>query len=224
VDVSEVGHPLSPGPPAAVATDRGVSFAGGRIDALVICDGRVVRTAAPEQIRFGLAQVRRLCLGGPLRLLHVLFAPVRQRPLLLGLVRLQNGSDRLLGIDYSELWDVPSGTYRACVGACERQSADGIRALADAGSVLRARVPNAPAKRGLALDVALVLPPRSFRELHFAYAAPESGHTAAELVRGWRGDVAREIVRVSGIWQERVGRGPGAVAAYRRIVGPVAGP
>jgi hypothetical protein len=207
------------GSPVALATERGVCFAGGRIDALSLCGGEVGRTAEPEEVRFGLAQVRRLCTLGPVRIVHVLFAPIRSRPLLLGLVRLHNSSGHPQAIEYSELWDVPDGKWCTREGACERRTAEGVRALADAGFVVRARVPEVPPTRGLALDVALFLPPRTVREVHFAYAAPDPGDSAALLVRAWRGNVAHELERVSDLWVSRAGASPDAVTIFRRMVG-----
>jgi hypothetical protein len=175
----------------------------------------VLRTAEPDDVQYGLAQVRRRISSGPLVCTHVLFSPVRARPLLLGLVRLVNTGGEPLRIDYTEIWDVPDGTCRTAEGACERETEEGLRVLGDAGVVLRTRAPEDPPSRGLALDLALVLPPHSFRQLYFAYAAPPPDEPAAPLVRAWRGDVARELADVVEHWTSRVGSGPDAIDAFR---------
>ena len=209
------GHPLTIAPLPAVAASGEVHYAGGRIDALLLCGGRVSRTAEPDDIRYGFAQVRRRFMSGPVGCTHLLFAPERVRPLLLSLVRLVNRGEEPLRVEYTELWDVPDGDYRASEGACERATGVGLRVLADAGVVLRTRAPDEPPARGLALDLVLVLPPRSLRQLYFAYAAPESDDPAGPLIRAWRGDVARELADVVRDWTDRVGGGPEAVSAFR---------
>jgi hypothetical protein len=212
------GHVLATGPPKAVATAREVSFAGGAVGALVICAGEVSGTGEPEEVRFGLAQVRRVWSVGPARVAHVVFAPKEPRPLLLGLVRLLNTSEKPLGLHYTELWDLPRESYRAAVGACECDIEGEERALADAGLAVRARPPEPPPSRGLALDLALVLPPGSVRELSFAYVAPPRENSAAGLVRAWRGEVPRALQEVVRAWQLRVGAGWSAVEAFREEV------
>lgn len=209
---------LGVGPRDGVASARRTSFARGRIDALVLCEGEVGRTAQPKEVRFGFAQVRRVCTVARLRFVHVLFAPREPRPLLLGLVRLSNTADTPLLVRYTELWDIAEGTFRGLEGACERETDEGVRALAEAGVVLRTRVPEPPPSRGLALDLTIVLPPRSIRELSFAYAAPPLGESAAPLVRAWRGEVGEALEGVVRLWQERLGSGPDAVEAYRRAI------
>jgi hypothetical protein len=214
-DAPERGHVLCAVPRPAVASRDGVTFAGARIDALVLCEGGVHRTAEPADLRFGLAQVRRLVEAPDLRVVHVVFAPLEPRPILLGLVRLANGTDRALGVEYVELWDVDGGAYRASPGACERRTPEGVCVLADAGAALRASPPDEPPTRGLALELTLVLPPRETRTLEFAYAAPDPEEGAELLVRAWRGRVANELTRVVRVWTARLGAGPEAVYAFR---------
>jgi hypothetical protein len=214
-DVREGGHVLAPGPPPAVASSDGVTFAGARIDALVLCEGAAHRTAEPTEVSFGLAQVRRVIEAGDLRVVHVVFAPLEPRPILLGLVRLANGTDQALGVEYVELWDVEGGGYRASPGACERRTPQGLCVLADAGAALRAEPPDEPPSRGLALELILVLPPRSARTLEFAYAAPGPEDRAELLVRAWRGRVANELTDVVRSWTAHLGCGPEAVYAFR---------
>ncbi len=185
----------------------------------------MLRTPEPEAVRFGLAQVRRRVSSGPLHCTHVLFAPRRPRPLLLSLVRLVNTGSSPIRIEYTELWDVPEGDYRASVGACERETPEELRVLADLGVVLRTRVPEQSPARGLALDLELVLPPRALRQLYFAYAAPSSGDPPGPLVRAWRGEVARELDEVVRYWNARVGSEGEAVEAFRKALGvPTEGP
>lgn len=202
------------GRPDARIEGRGVLLDGGRIDALVVSRLGVCRTSAAKP-RVGLAQLRRYCQLDLLDLVHVVFAPVEPRPLLLGLVRLRNRSSEPLLLTHTELWEVSEGSFGAAEGACERTGPSGVRALADVGSVVRARVPEPAPTRGLALDTPLVLPPDSIRELHFAYAAPPSGEPAAPLVRAWRGDVATELVRTVRFWSAQVGAGTDGVRAFR---------
>ena len=212
------GHLLAAGPPRAVAFPGRVLLAGARIDGLALCEGEVYRTAESEQVRFGLAQVRRLQETRALGLLHVLFAPIEPRPLLLGIALISNRTDRPVRCEYTELWDVPEGAYRTAEGAAERVTPEGVRVLADSGWALRTRPPGEPPSRGLALEVTLILPARSVRRLHFAYVAPPPGEAPAPLVRAWRGDLALALARVSRLWTDRVGIGPEAVTTYRRWV------
>ena len=193
-----------------------VEFSGARIDALMVCEGEVYRTSDPLAVRFGLANVRRICGGPTLLLRHVLFAPAETRPLLLGLVLLENRSDRPLWVEHTELWDVREGAYRCLPGACERRTNGGVRALADAAHAIQAHPPG-ELSRGLALEARLVLPAGAKRTLCFAYAAPNPEEDAGILVRAWRGEIATELRRVVRGWTERVGSGPDAVDAYRRI-------
>ncbi len=88
----------APDAPVGHADAREVRFAGSRIDAFALCAGCVLRTSEPERVEFGLAQVRRLLVSPSLRALHVVFAPSVPRPLLLGLVRLENTSAEALGV------------------------------------------------------------------------------------------------------------------------------
>jgi hypothetical protein len=169
-----------------------VSFAGARIGTLVLCEAEVIKLGP---VRFGPGQARRSLVSEVLRGTHVVFAPVGERPLLLGLVRLENTSPEPICADYTETWDVRDGVYRAAPGACERRGRDAICALADASAVVAA-VPPEPAPRvGLALDLRIPLPPGARRELSFAYVRCEHPEEPASLVRAWRGDVAAELKR-----------------------------
>jgi hypothetical protein len=181
----------------------------------VVCGAELLRTARPDALSCGLAQVRRRVETQTLALLHLVFAPAPPRPLLLGLVRLENRSEELLELRYSELWDLPGREIRADEGACLCDTDDGARALADAGAVIRGRAPQPLPTRGLALDLELALPPGARRELQFAYAAPEPGEDPAGLVRAWRGDVAAELVRTASLWSTRLAGAPNSVEAYR---------
>jgi hypothetical protein len=192
-----------------------VYLSAGRIDALLLCQGRVLRTSDPLRTRFGLAQVRRELSHGDLRAVHVVFAPDAARPLLLGLVRLANTGAAPLALEYTEIWAVSGDEYRAAAGACERRTADGVRALADVSLAVRAFPPDPPPAEGLALALRLLLPPHSVRELHFAYAAPGAEDPAAALVRAWRGRVPEELARSVRSWRERVAGAAEPVAAYR---------
>ncbi len=191
-----------------------VWFAGGRIDALALCGPDVLRTADPELTQFGVAQVRRLCAARNARMAHVLFCPHTPRPLLLGLVWLENRAADPLLLRYTETWDVP-GAYGAAEGACERQGPDGLRVLAEVGAAVRARPPQDAGERGLALDLRIVLPPHARRSLGFAYAAPEPEDDPRGLVRAWRGDVAAELAHTVGAWLDELGSPKDPVAAYR---------
>ncbi len=142
-------------------------------------------------------QARRSLVTRDVRATHVVFQPRSSRPLLLALAQLENTSEEPVWVEYTETWDVPSGTYRAAPGACERRTPDTIWALADASAGLRATPPDPPPRIGLALDVRLALPAGSRRELSFAYVRCTPPDEPAALVRAWRGDVARELTRVS---------------------------
>ncbi len=179
------------------------------------CGTELLRTARPDAMHCGLAQVRRRVETAALALLHVVFAPVRPRPLLLGLVRLENRGDGLLELRYTELWDLPGARIRAAESACVCDTEDGARALADAGAALRGRAPQPLPARGLALELELALPPHARRELQFAYAAPEPGEDPAGLVRAWRGDVVGELERTVSLWSARLAGAPNRVEAYR---------
>jgi hypothetical protein len=211
----ESGHPVANAACAGYATPEGVYFSASRIDALLICDDAVLRTAHAQHTAFGLGQVRRALSGGRLRALHVVFAPWTARPVLFGLARLRNDGSGPLGLDYTETWDVTGSEYRAGVGACERRTADGVRALAEVSAVVRAAPLEPPPRAGLVLSVRLVLPPHSTRELCFAYAAPSADEDAAELVRAWRGDVAAELGRSAARWARELAQEASPVAAYR---------
>lgn len=147
---------------------------------------------------------------------HVLFAPRPPRPLLLGLVWVQNRTGDPLLLRYTETWDLP-GTYRSSVGACERQGRDGVRVLAEVGAAVRARSPECPGDRGLALDLRMILPPSERRALGFAYAAPGPDDEPVGLVRAWRGQVAAELERTVAAWAAELGAVQDPVAAYREV-------
>jgi hypothetical protein len=198
-----------------VATAAAVTFAGGRIDALVRSEGIVLSTSHPLATLFGVGQVRRALRTPALDLLHVVFAPLAPRPALLGLVRLENRSDETIALEYTETWDVRAGDYRVASAACERRFAGHVLALAEASSASRAVAPEAAPTRGLALDVTLALPPRARRHLAWAYVAVAEEEDPAEVVRAWRGEVANELARV--------GRAAESVEAYRAL-GRYSGP
>jgi hypothetical protein len=171
------------------------------------CDGEVLTTRDGAATHFGVAQVRRALRTRNLQLVHVVFAPATSRALLLGLVRLENLCDEALGLEYTESWDVPAGDYAFASAACERRFGGHVFALAEASSASRSKpAENAPA-RGLALDLALALPPRARRHLAFAYVALPDEENPGEVVRAWRGEVAAEL--------ERIGRSGKTVADYR---------
>jgi hypothetical protein len=215
-DAGVGGHPIGAGSCRARAGPDGVSLEGGRIDAIALAGGRVLRTAEPDLVQYGIAQVRRLVGAGGFSLAHVLFAPGGGRPLLLSLVRLENAGDAPLIADYSETWDVLGGEYRAWEGACERRAEGGARALADASFVIRSRPPPNAGERGLSLDLRLVLGPGSRRQLAFAYVVAEPGEEPAAMVRAWRGAVAKELDAVVAAWLERLGPDARPVIGYRR--------
>jgi hypothetical protein len=212
---ASAGHPLANAACAGRATQEGVWFAGARIDAFIGAAGRVLRTSEPDGVEFGLAQVRRTLENSELYVAHVTFAPYLARPLLLGLVRLQNLTRDPLLVLYSELWEVDGAAPSAAEAACVCASDAGERALADASVAPRARPPDPLPEKGLALDARVVLPPLERRELCFAYVAPEAGEPAAPLVRAWRGDVAAELERTVESWLEHLGTDP--IAAYRAL-------
>ena len=211
------GHRLANDACDGYATADGVYLAAGRIDALATCEGHVLRTAQVDHTRAGIAQVRRSVEAGPLTLLHLVFAPIEPRPLLLGLVRLGNRSSEPLVVDYTEIWDVDGVDFRGSQGACERRTAGGLCVLADVSKVVRARVPVPPPRTGLALDLRVALPPQDKRDLCFAYAVPEAEDSAPWLVRAWRGEVPRSLSAAVRAWLERMGSVDSQVDAYRRL-------
>jgi hypothetical protein len=196
-----------------------VYLSAGRIDALLLCRGRLLRTSDPSRTRFGLAQVRRELAHGDLHAVHVVFAPDAGRPLLLGLARLHNAGDAPLALEYTETWAVSGSDHRAAAGACELRTAEGVCALADVSLAVRAFPLDPPPDEGLALALRLLLPPHSVRELYFAYAAPGPGDPPAALVRAWRGRVPDELVRSVRAWHERLGGVADPLAAYRLQAG-----
>jgi hypothetical protein len=175
----------------------------------VRCEGLVHSTRAPLLTLYGVAQVRRALRGDAFELAHVLFAPPSQRAILLALVRLENRGDAPLAVEYTETWDVPKGEYRAASAACERRHSGHVFALAEASDATRARAPEAEPKRGLALDLALVLPQRARRHLAFAYVALPDEEDPGELVRAWRGEVADALAKIGASGQ--------SVADYRAL-------
>lgn len=190
-----------------MADARGVVFAGGRIEALLRVEGAVLSTSNASATHYGVAQVRRALEIGPLRALHVVFAPAEPRALLLGWVRLQNESGEPVALEYTETWDLPSGNYAAAPGACERRFGGHVFALADASSAARSDPPAQPPTRGLALDLRLALPPGARRHLAFAYLALPDEEDPGALVRAFRGAVGQSL--------ERIGRSGLDVAGYR---------
>jgi len=209
------GHPLAS---LGFASSEGVYLSAGRIDALIVCRGQLLRTANPRRTRFGFAQVRRDLVAGAFSALHLVFAPDVQRPLLLGLVRLENAGDEPLALEYTEAWEVSGSDYRAAEGACERRTADGARALSDVSFAVRARPRDPAPLAGLALELRLLLPPRSRRELHFAYAAPPPEESPQGLIRAWRGEVPRELTRSTARWLDRFRGSRDPLEAYRAQV------
>jgi len=218
--VPEAGHPLANGGCVGWAERSGVFFGGGRIEAQILWDGAILRTRdlPASESRCGLAQVRRVLSEGSLRVAHVVFAPEATRPLLLGIARVQNAADEPIVLDYTEMWEVGTGSYRVGPGGAERDAPGGTRALVDVGYVVRARPPEKPPAEGLALDVTLAVPPRATRTLEFAYALPAPDEAPASIVRAWRGDVTREIARTVQVWAQRLTRTGDPVAAYRQQV------
>jgi hypothetical protein len=210
-------HPLANGEVGGVATPAGVWLAGGRIDTLAACAGEIVttcpRAVAHVLVEYGVAQVRRRVATRTLALLHVVFAPSRPRPLLLGIARLRNLTREPLLVNYSELWAVEAAPARGAEGACVATVIDGECALADASAVIRARPPEPLPESGLALDVRIVLPPGAVRQLTFAYVAAEIGTAPAALVRAWRGDVLGELARTVAAWEKAAPDDP--IATYR---------
>lgn len=199
---------------ARVLTGR-VYFEGAEVNALVAAAGEVLRTAEPRFVHYGLAQVRRGVEAAGVRMLHVVFAPARARPLLLGLVRIENPGSELVQLDYTELWEVTGVRARAAEGACVCDTPGGERALADLASAIRGRAPRPPSQGGLSLTLRLALPPGERRQLTFAYAAPAPDESAAVLVRAWRGDVAGELMRTTRYWLDSLRESSNPLEAYR---------
>jgi len=197
-DVPPGGHPVANDAARALADAGSLAFAGARIDALVRCEGLVLSTREPLLTLFGVAQVRRALRGKSLALAHVVFAPPSQRAILLALVRLENGGDEPLAVEYTETWDVPAGDYRVAPAACERRFGGHVFALAEASDVTRSNPPHAAPSRGLALDLTLAIPPRARRHLAFAYVALPDEEDAGELVRAWRGQVQSALAEIGG--------------------------
>jgi hypothetical protein len=131
----------------------------------------------------------------------VLFAPTRPRPLRLSWIQLRNASSKLLIVDYTETWDVERFGYRVGEAAAIAETPAGLRVLADASAVPRARPPREPPVLGLALDLRLALPAGERRPLCFAYVAPAPDEEPEPLVRAWRGDVAAELERSLRAWR-----------------------
>jgi hypothetical protein len=198
------GHPIANAACEAIATQAGVYFQAGSIDALIRCEGQVLRIATCDVLECGIAQLRRRLEADRLAVLHLIFAPARPRPLLLSLVRLLNRSDEPLELEYSELWDVGIVDGRSEHGAHVGMSSDGARALADLSVAIRFRPPDPLPESGLALEARIVLPPAALRSLSFAYVAPRAGESDAPLIQAWRGDVEAELVRSVQDWTARL--------------------
>ncbi len=213
--VPQEGHPLAEGVARGRAEAGQVTFRGGRIDAQLLCEGSVLRTAEATEWRCGLAQARRLLDSGALAVAHVVFAPVSPDSLLLGLVRLHNSGAEPLVVEYTELWDVGVGAYRAVPGGCERDDGSARLALADLSAVIRARAPRQPRGRGLALDLTFAIPGGQTRQLAFGYVAPEPDSDPGLLARAFRGAVAAELERTAALWLQRLDAVADPVAAYR---------
>jgi hypothetical protein len=211
-------HPISNAVCAGYAQDGEVHFAGACINALVLFNGCVLRTAEPDVTSFGVAQVRRFLSGGYLQVVHLVFAPVTPRPVLLSVVRLKNLGVGPVQVNYTEFWDVRGDDYRAASGACSCQSVEGLRVLGDVALAVRGNAPEASTHSGLALDLQIVLPPDSRRHLCFAYATPEPGEDAALLVRTWRGEALAELERTVTDFVGHVKSGTDAISAYRTRV------
>jgi hypothetical protein len=200
VGIPASGHPLANGAATGFAERGGVFFKAGRIDAQILCGPEVLRTSDAEDVRCGLAQVRRVVAGERVRAVHVVFAPEVRRPLLLGLVRLRNADVEARIFEYTEMWQVGGGAYATGSGAAELATASGRRVLAEAASAIRARAPEDPPSGGLALGLRVPVPAGAVRELAFAYAAPEADDDPGALIRAFRGQVRAELVRVARRW------------------------
>jgi len=191
------GHTLSNPALEARALADGVYLEGGAINGIAVGD-EILRTSEATLIRCGTAQVRRQVSGASMHLLHVLFAPRVERPLLLSLVRFANTGSELFSLDYTELWELPCQDAHEEVGAHVARLPAGERALAEVSSAVRARVPEPPPRFGLALTLRLTLPPGSQRQVGFAYVAPSGEEPAAPMVRAWRGDVEASLRALAG--------------------------
>lgn len=178
----------------------------------------MLRSAEPDATRYGIAHVRRRVESRALRMLHVVFAPSRSRPVLLSVVRLANRLSTALALDYTETWGVTGEDWEAAEGACEVRTRLGVRALAEASVAIRARPPAEPPRHGLLLDLRLGLPPGARRELCFAYAAPGPGEAAAPLVRAWRGAVIAELERSVAAWSTLLEGAAEPLRAYRKAL------
>ena len=118
------GHPVGNAAAVGWALRDGVYVDGARVDALAAAGGAILRTSAPTTAtQYGLGLVLRSCESPVLRIEHLLFAPVRPRPLLLACVNLQNLGDDVLLVRYSELWDLPCREASIHEGACSASTA-----------------------------------------------------------------------------------------------------
>jgi len=218
-------HPLRAGArPTAVASAEGVRVAGSRVDALVAAPGGLLRTAAPDQTQYGLGLVLRTRESAQLRLEHCVFASRRDRPIVFSWVRLENRTDDVLVLRYSELWDVELAPYGAAEGVCMARGPGGLCILADLENVIRAHPPERQGDAlGLSLDLQFAVPPGARRQLSFAYAVPEDEAEAASLVRAWRGRVRGELEETLGQLRGRFAGQQDAVEAYRVAFGSRSG-
>ena len=209
------GHPLVNGACLGRFEAGKLRFGEGRIDALLLVGGEVLRTASPASVGFGIAQVRRRLSSSLIDAVHVVFAPAPPRPLLLSIVRLNNRSDEPVRADYTELWEIRGEEYEVMIGACSLETDRGKRVLADVSMAVRASPPESPG-RGLALDLRIVIPAHEQRTLHFAYIAAEAGEDPGLLVRAWRGEAPAELARTVEHFSRSSEAGEEPVSAYLR--------
>ena len=208
----------------AIVDAGGLHFAGGSIGALVVCRGRVLRTAEPDLTAYGIAQVHRGLGAGALRVLHTVFAPAAERTLLLSLVRLENRGEELLPVEYTELWDVRGEDYACSPGGVERRGVDGLRLLGDLSVGVQSRAPETAPEHGLALDLSVVIPPGSRRELCFGYACADPEEPPGPILRAWRGEVRAALATSVRDWLERLPGASDPIRAYRALASAAASP
>ena len=208
-------HPIANASIRGAATPDGLFLAASRIDAFAAFAGELASTTHGASVRteLGVAQARRTVAASRLSLLHLVFAPARDRPILLAIARLRNRTAEPLLVRYSELWDVRGVSVTAADGVCVGETHGLWLGLADVSAVIRAQPPDPLPPDGLALDVPIVLPPREERQIYFAYACAEDQIELASLVRAFRGDVPAELARTVSLWSR--GAHPDAIDAYR---------